>query len=329
MRSKDTIWHQNKRNEIIKKYPEIKKLQGPFYPSFFIILFLSIFQWYFAYLIQIYNLNIFTIFILSFLNANSFYHSFGSLIHENSHFLVLGNKYKSFTSFILEIGLSSFGEHVKYEYSHIRKHHVSLNIKNVDSECTNDGHMSTLLNITNNIYINRLFYLIDLLPFGSIIIQEYMKSKLEEKYNFKLNENDKFYQTLFKYTSILIFLYLIYFQYFKIILFKIWTLSIYQGKFSIFRRGQSISEHYVENYNSYIPTQSTYGFIENLFGFNTGYHDEHHTFPLVSWYYLPSIKNIAPEYFNNENKLSYLKLWYRWFKSDFKKTYYRNCEVNN
>jgi hypothetical protein len=30
----------------------------------------------------------------------------------------------------------------------------------------------------------------------------------------------------------------------------------------------------------------------------------------------------------HQNKLSYLKLWYRWFKSDLKKTYYRDCEIS-
>lgn len=324
--SKDTIWHKNKQKEILKIYPQIKDFEGYFTPSFYIIILLTIFQWYTAYLIEIYNLNLLLIFLISFINANSFYHSFGSFIHENSHLLVLGRKYKYMVSFFLELGLSSFGEHINYEYSHVRKHHVSLNIKDIDSECTNEGHMSTLTNITNNIHINRLLYLIDLLPLGSILMQEYAKTKIKNIYKIKLNDTDIFYKKIFKFTSIILFCYLIYFEYYKIILFKIWSLSIYQGKFSIFRRGQSISEHYVENYNKDIPTQSTYGIIENLFGFNTGYHDEHHTFPTISWYYLPAIKNIASEYFKNENKYSYFQLWYRWLNSDFKKTYYRNCE---
>jgi sphingolipid delta-4 desaturase len=327
--SKDTLWHKKKQKEIIDKYPKVINIQGQFTPSFFIIILLSIFQWYSAYIVENYNFSILSIFILSFINANTLYHSFGSFIHENSHFLVLGSKLKPLVSFVLELGLSSFGEHVKYEYTHIRKHHTSLNVKGVDSECTNDGHMSTLTNITNNIYVNRLLYLIDLLPFGSILSQEYMKSKVKNKYKVELNKNDLFYINIYRVSSFLIFSYLLFCGYYKMFLFKIWTLSIYQGKFSIFRRGQSISEHYVEKYNNDVPTQSTYGFIENLIGFNTGYHDEHHTFPLVSWYYLPRLKKIAPEYFKNENKFSYLKLWYRWFKSDFKKTYYRDCDTNN
>lgn len=324
MISQDTIWHIKKKKEIIIKYPIVKEYEGPFYSSFIIIILLSLFQWYSAYLIQMYNLNIFTIFILSFLNANSLYHSLGSFIHENSHGLIIGYYFKNIASIVLEFGLTTFGEHLIYEYTHTKYHHVHLNIKNLDTECTNNNHITNLTNITNNKYLNRILYLLDLVPLGSILNQKYMK-KNQDTISIKNNTKN-----VCIILSLFIILYLCYLQFYKVILFKIWTLSIYQGKFSIFRRGQSISEHYSENNiinkDNVVPTKSTYNLIENLFGFNTGYHDEHHTFPTISWYYLPKIKKIAPEYFTNKNKLSYVSLWFNWISTDFKDTFYRSCK---
>ena len=150
-------------------------------------------------------------------------------------------------------------------------------------------------------------------------------NKLKSNFNIKFVDN--FHKILMSLMSSFIFYYLIKLKLYKFLLFKIWTISIYQGKFSIFRRGQSISEHYATNYNLTKPTQSTYGFWSNVFGFNTGYHDEHHTFPAIPWIYLPKLKEIAPEYFDNNNNESYFYLWFKWFKSDYKNTFYRNCEV--
>ena len=334
--SYDSKWHINKRIEIMKKYPEIREYQKPYYLSIIIIMFLVFIQFIIGYFIQSFNLSFLTIGFISFINANSLYHSFASFIHENSHGLVLGLKYKSMVSYIIELGLSTFGGHRNYEVTHQRNHHVSLNIKNIDSECTHKAHMSNLTNVFSNRLLNRLSFLIDLLPFGSIIMQEVGKSKLsnEDKEEikllqeyFKINKIDNFHKIVMTIMTCFIFIYLIKLKFYKFVLFRLWTISIYQGKFSIFRRGQSISEHYANDYNLNIPTQSTYGFWGNLFGFNTGYHDEHHTFPVVPWIHLPKIKKIAPEYFNNENSQSYFYLWYKWFCSDFKNTFYRNCDV--
>ena len=211
-----------------------------------------------------------------------------------------------------------------------------FNVKNIDSECTNKGHMTNLIRIFDNQILNRLFYFFDLLPLGSIIVQEIGKVNLpkkdkdeikELKSYFDIKNKDKYLKLLMASTTTITIGFLLYHNWYKFVLFKIWSLSIYQGKFSIFRRGQSISEHYSDIDNLKIPTQSTYGFVENLFGFNTGYHDEHHTFPTIPWIHLPKVNKIAPEYFTSVNKKSYFSLWYQWLKSDFKSTFYRSCEV--
>ena len=95
-------------------------------------------------------------------------------------------------------------------------------------------------------------------------------------------------------------------------------------------KGQSIAEHNIYQDGK---TYSTYRWTNILF-FNTGYHDEHHTFASVPWIYLPKVKKTAPEYFTNTNPYSYIEIWWIWAKSLFAPVYFnrytpeRNCSVS-
>ena len=335
MASEDSKWHIDKKFKIIKDYPKIKEFQKPYPYSIFYILFLILIQISVGLFIQVYDFSILDIGLISFINANSLFHSLSSFIHENSHGLVVGYENRYLISLLLELGLMGFGDHVNYEVTHKRNHHPNLNLIEIDSECSNKKHISSLSNIFENVYLNRLFFIVDLLPLGSILSQEFAKSQLSEnekieiekiKSNFSIGFFDKLLKFSLFLVSLLIFIYMIYKNFYKFLLFRIWSASIYSGKFSIMRRGQSISEHKAEEYNSNSPTKSTYCFWSNVLFFNTGYHDEHHTFPAVPWKYLPKIKEIAPEYFKNENEESYFELWHRWYDSDFKNNYYRKCQ---
>ena len=44
-----------------------------------------------------------------------------------------------------------------------------------------------------------------------------------------------------------------------------------------------------------------------------------------SWNNLPKLKSIAPEYFKDENKHSYISLWFCWAKNLFAKNHFRIC----
>ena len=331
----DSNWHIKKKLEILKKYPEVKNITKPYPLSFFYILGLILIQFSLSYFVQIFDLSILDIFLLSFVNANTFLHSISTFIHENSHGLIFGDGYRYFVSFFLELGTMGFGTHVNYEITHRRNHHTNLNIKDIDSECANEIHISNNKDLFENVYLNRIFYIVDLFPLGVFImkalidnkITDNKKEKIDElKSNFSINFADKIFKIFLALFSTVIVLYFLFIGWYKFLLFRIWTASIYSGKFSIMRRGQSISEHKANEYNFDIPTISSYSKISNILFFNAGYHDEHHTFPNVPWIHLPKLKEIAPEYFTNENKESYFQLWHQWYDSDFEADFYRKCK---
>jgi sphingolipid 4-desaturase/C4-monooxygenase len=61
--------------------------------------------------------------------------------------------------------------------------------------------------------------------------------------------------------------------------------------------GHFIAEHYVFDGKGKQETFSYYGPL-NFFGYNVGYHNEHHDFPNVPWSRLEGLKQAAPEFYN-------------------------------
>lgn len=109
------------------------------------------------------------------------------------------------------------------------------------------------------------------------------------------------------------------------------TTSLYASRWNIALHGQSIAEHYRiglgPDAGETDPTNSTYFLAENILGFNTGYHDEHHTFPKVAWARLPELKRRFPDEFGKHvNPRRYLDLWFDWAIHGFETGYFRMCK---
>lgn len=315
MVSEDAKWHINKRNEILKKYPEVKNLEGENKYSLIYIIFLSLLQFLFSYLIEYNSIHYMYIALFSWLNANTFYYSLSTFIHENSHGLILGWKKRELISTFIEAGVLTFGEQWEYTNVHYYLHHPHLNDKDKDSECPGIGHVA----YSENNYKKYIYPIIELLPLGFLLTINPSNNSQNKSYS------SSYIQKILLIETIIIYVIYFFTSRYRSILFSIWTLSFYVSRWCIALHGQSIAEHYSLSTSSEVPTMSTYLFYENLIGFNTGYHNEHHTFPNISWNNLPKLKSIAPEYFKDENKHSYISLWFYWAKNLFAKNHFRIC----
>ena len=99
-------------------------------------------------------------------------------------------------------------------------------------------------------------------------------------------------------------------------LFSLWSVGVKSSRFDVVGWGQDMAEHNVGD--DLHPTNSTYTVWNWLFC-NTGYHNEHHTFPNVPGCYLPRITAASPHTFGaSENRVSWPALWATWARSGFR-----------
>jgi sphingolipid delta-4 desaturase len=96
-------------------------------------------------------------------------------------------------------------------------------------------------------------------------------------------------------------------------LYHVWSLSLFLGKCGVTNLGQSLAEHPGDD--AVNPTRSTYWWGNRIL-FNTGYHNEHHTFPNVAWTNLPALKALAPEVFGRVQGRSYFACWWHHVMQD-------------
>jgi sphingolipid delta-4 desaturase len=61
--------------------------------------------------------------------------------------------------------------------------------------------------------------------------------------------------------------------------------------------GHYIAEHY--EWAKGYETFSYYGWFGNFFGWNVGFHNEHHDFPRVPYTKLPALKKLAPDFYDD------------------------------
>lgn len=326
MVSSDANWHLRRRKRIERQHgTDIGKLRGVI-PTESIICIVALVGvqwgiWAFVtrFLLLSRPLHVVIIGVLSWINSNTFLYMLGTFIHENSHGLVLGASTgrKVLTALFIELGLCSFGEQWEYTHVHYVMHHPHLN-SDKDSECPVMGHVAYVPGGWRRI----AFPLIELIPLGVLLTTGNLSNNVQRV------AIPIVPRIIIAMTSILVYMTLSYFKMWPAILLSAWSVSFFSSRWCISLHGQSIAEHYKHDHrpqSSNAPTRSTYFWLENVLGFNTGYHDEHHTFPDIAWCNLPVVRRTCPDVFNNSQPKRYFELWWEWCSHGFDTEYFRVC----
>jgi len=309
----DAQWHYARRREILKRDPSIKKYFRPMNISVFPLLLIVIFR---AWLVikaalyigalEGYLAKYFTT-LLFVLGDQWLFHCGMTFAHEHSHNLIFDSPLGVvLVDIILDWHSTSFAEGLKYVYSHSRFHHPNLGDPATDSELENKDFPGTQWNAL--IYFGQILF--PGLLFLDILTKQKVPGKCKNT-DFKVPKSWLHRKIACYIASICSLAFLTFHGGFAALAIQIWSIGLYISPYSIWRKGQSIAEH-LTNFNDPSPTYSSPSYFINIPFFNTGLHDEHHTFPLVPWYHLRTLRNKFPHVFNYDQHTSYERLWFNW-----------------
>lgn len=316
------------RREALRAHPELSGLSGTDPRTALALPVLLGVHWFIAWLVS--DSSILVIGLTAFVVGQLVYHSAASLIHESCHKLIFREpRPKLAFDLALEFILTTYGKQLIYQHQHITSHHPYMGDYARDYEhediCalqarqyigqTSPGKQKLLTGLT-------LF--IHALPMGSIIIGDLI---LPHAYAWasgrpQRDPVDRFTGTRPSWADMAPYIAVSLVSNATMlwllgpwaVLYHAWTASFFLGKLGISNLGQSLSEHPgTDNEN---PTRSTYGPINWLL-FNTGYHNEHHSFPTVPWTRLPELHKGAPEVFHAKAEKSYLGCWIDHVRGNF------------
>jgi sphingolipid 4-desaturase/C4-monooxygenase len=318
--SSDYQWHVERSRKILQDYPQIKQYFGNYPLSIIFIIALVILQWSVAWLVK--DLSWWIIGLIALFLGQFILHSLSVFIHESAHNLVFKGKLgNALTLLIIELGSLSFGKSLVYVGKHGKSHHRYLNDYQQDYEWWDkkQSHWRSL-----NAYLRLAETLLHLFP-GGVVLGDLILAKIvpAEPRNIKSAYKDPWLNILLIAISIFLYALAWYAISWQASLYLFWSLTLMVSNWGVTFKGQSIAEHNIYQNGK---TYSTYQWT-NIPFFNTGYHDEHHTFANVPWIYLPKIKKIAPEYFTNDNPDSYVQIWWLWAKSMFTPVRFNRYQV--
>lgn len=319
--------HNDMRRQIVRRSPEARNLAGACPWTAIAVPVLLGLHWGMAWLVG--GSNLLFCFIAAFFFGQFVIHSAGALLHETAHRLVFRNDLpKLCFDLSLELILGSFGKQLTYQHEHISSHHPFIGNYERDYEhediCSfNARRTLTMESPAKQRVLTFATLFLHLLPFGFLVSDKVMPKlykrlsgqAVADRYR-RIGSTQPTGFQRWSFVAVSLFANLLLFWLFGFWgwLYHNWSLSLFLGKFGVTNLGQSLSEH--EGDNEVNPTYSDYRLTNWLF-FNTGYHNEHHTFPNVPWTRLPMLRNLAPDVFNRENPQNYFALWWRHVRQDF------------
>jgi sphingolipid delta-4 desaturase len=287
-------YHSKRRYEILTKYPEIKSLSEPNFDSFFIIL-LCVFAQFALALYQSKYESLGILFILSYTIGSWIQHLCMILIHESCHNLVSAKLHINHACGILAnlpLGIPVF---FSFAHHHLN-HHYHMN-DTLDADVP--------LPLESRIFKGKLgkFLWLVFQPFFYTIRPAFVGKPVPVDSHLITNI------FCILVADLLLFLYNPYALYYLLFCtYNTYSLHL----FSV----HTFYEHHQLDLKLKDETYSYYNQYYNLFLFNYGYHREHHDFPNVSWMYLPLVRKIAPEYYDDTLKIGIFEMLYKFIFDD-------------
>jgi len=275
--------HVHRTKEIIKKYPQIKKLMGRNPNTFFYILGIVILQIGIAFLLR--NQPWWLILATAWAIGAFANHALFVLIHECSHNMVFKSRDANMWTGILADLPNGFPSSVQFRKYHL-KHHAFQGHYEIDADIASKWEAKLI----GNSFVGKAIWML-LFPLWQALRPPRLKA---------IKFNSKW--VVINIVSVLAFdIAFIYLLGWMPFMYFVGSFFFSVGLHPV--GGRWIQEHYLV-----APPQETYSYYGplNKLAFNVGYHNEHHDFSFVPWNNLPKIREIAPEYYNT---LVYHESW--------------------
>ena len=276
--------HRARTREILKKYPEIRKLIGVRNPWSFLIILLSV-GVHTAAAIAAAHLSWWIVVLTAFFVGTIFNEIFIALVHDASHNLVFRKKSLNKVAGLIVNAPMFIPSFISFQKYHM-KHHAFQGVYELDADLPAHWEAKWVVNIWWRKLLWLVFY-----P----LIQTIRTARVKEVAFFDSWVILNWVVTMSFSVAIYYFFGFKSLAYIAISFWFAFGLSIVGGRL--------IQEHYMTNEPQ--ETYSYYGIL-NIPCLNIAYHNEHHDFPSAPWNKLPQIKKIAPEYYES---LAYHTSW--------------------
>jgi len=279
--------HRIRTKEILKEFPQMRKLIGKNPVTFLAIIGLVAFQLFFCWLVsdQSWWIVVGTAYVLGAFAD----HALFVMIHECAHRLIFKNPAANRLAGILANIPLIFPSSVSFEKYHI-KHHSFQGVHELDGDLPNYWEAKLI----DNYFIGKVIWLL-FYPF----FQLFRFSRMKEIQPFNKWVGLNWLVQIAAITAICLLFGT------KGCSFLVLSFFFSVGLHPLGARW--IQEHYLTAGEQ--ETYSYYG-VFNKVAFNVGYHNEHHDFPSVPWNKLPQIRKDAPEFYDT---LTYHTSWTKLF----------------